>query len=216
MRHSVQEIYDKLSGRDVFVIGGGPSVKNIDLSLLKNEKIVCLNNAYQLFEHATMLFWCDESWVCNHLDTINSHPCTIRFTARHNGGNYLEKDIRTTANASVLKRTGDFGFDPNLDHVKGNNSGALILNFLSNLKVNRIILLGYDMDMTQGTHWHDGHGLAMVPSIYDELFIPSIESMVSSIKQLGVEVINCNPKSKLNCFTKKDFREFMNERKGIS
>lgn len=203
MRDKLQRLHDAVSGRQVFVIGGGPSVKSVDLSLLKGKPVICLNNAYQIYPEATALYWCDESWIGKHYDNVMSHPCQLRFTARHTADGYIKKDIQATAMATVLKRTGDYGIDMDINCVRGNNSGAHMLNLLGNMRVRQIVLLGYDMSMNGGaSHWHAGHGLPMGNYVYEELFIPSITSMAPGLKNLKVDVVNCSDKSALTCFRK--------------
>lgn len=201
MRDKLQRLYDKISGRTVYVIGGGPSFKTVDKKLLNDKLIVCINNAYKEFENPTALYWADESWVGKHYDHVLSHPCQLRFTARHSADGYILKDTQATCNSTVLKRTGDFGIDMNVDHVKGNNSGAHVINLLANMKVRKIVLLGYDMKLNKGhSHWHEGHGLPMGNYVYDDLFIPSINSMAPILKNLKIEVVNCSADSSLKCF----------------
>lgn len=210
MRDKLQSLYDRVSNRDVFVIGGGPSFKNVDKSLLDEKLVVCINTAYREFPKATALYWCDETWAANHYDKIMSHPAKLRFTARYNADNYIENNIQATGNSTVLRRSGDYGIDMNPDNVKGNNSGAHVINLLANMKVKRIILLGYDMALSNGrSHWHDGHGLPMGNHIYDDLFIPSITSMSPALKNLKIDVVNCSPTSALSCFRKDTLENYI-------
>lgn len=214
MRKSLQQLYDKVAGQEVFIIGGGPSFNLIDKSLLDGKLVVCINSAYREFPEATMLYWCDESWISNHLDPVMDHNCKLRFTSRHTADNYIVRDLLATGNAAVIKRTGDFGLDANVDNVRGNNSGAQVLNFLANMGAHRLVLLGYDMNMKTGkSHWHDGHGLAMHSGIYTDMFIPSISSMAAGLKSMGVDVVNCSEGSALTCFRKENFEEFMKDKK---
>ena len=210
MRDGLQCLYDTVSGREVFVIGGGPSFQYVDKTLLKDKLIICINNAYKEFTNPTALYWCDESWVSNHYDNIMNHACPLRFTARHAADGYIKNHILGTGNSVVLKRTGDFSIDTDINHVRGNNSGAHVINLLANMKVRRIILLGYDLKMSKGkSHWHDGHGLPMANHIYDELFIPSITSMAEPLKNLKIDVVNCSCGSALKCFKEDDYKNYI-------
>lgn len=210
MRTKLQLLHDKVSGREVFVIGGGPSFKKVDPTLLKDKLIVCINSAYKVFDNATALYWCDESWISAHYDNVYKHPCKLRFTARHSADGYIKKDIQGTCGSTILKRTGDYGIDTDVNNVRGNNSGAHVLNLLGNMRVKRIILLGYDMGMTDGTsHWHEGHGLPMGNYIYNDLFIPSINSMAPGLKSLKVDVVNCSSETMLTCFRKDKLENYL-------
>lgn len=210
MRKSIQELYEKISGREVFILGGGPSVNDIDLPKLKGKHVVCINNSFKDIPNPVAIYWCDESWVANNYDAVDKHTCKLRFTARHSADAYIAKDIKTSAGATVLKRTGDRGFDDNVNNVRGNNSGAHVLNFLTNLRPRRIVLLGFDMKIINSkSHYHGGYGLPMSNYIYDELFIPSLETMAPYIEKCNVEVINCSKDSALSCFKKVDFKDII-------
>jgi len=210
IRKTLQDFYDKISGRTVYVIAGGPTVKNQDLSLLEGKHVVCLNNSYTIYPDALALYWADETWVTKHLDGVNNHSAKFRFHSKfHVSNKYLgsEKHLGI-GNSTILKRTGDRGIDPDLNNVRGNNSGAHILNLLYNCKVNKIILLGYDMKIIDSkSHWHAGHSLSIKPEVYSNLFIPSIQSMAESLKRANIQVINTSSNSDLKCFPKMKLEE---------
>lgn len=210
MRKNIQEFYSKIEGRTVYVIGGGPTVKKQNLQLLSGKHVICLNNAYSIYPDALALYWADESWVERHLDSVNAHTAKFRFHSKfHISNKYLENESRLGIGKSILlKRTGDKGIDNNIDNVRGNNSGAHILNLLHNCKVKKIVLLGYDMKLIDSkTHWHDGHGLPIRPQVYADMFIPSIASMAPILKNAGIQVINASPNSDLKCFEKIPFEK---------
>lgn len=203
MRQNIQALYDRLSGRKVFIIGGGPSVKTQNLQPLIHENVICLNTAYELFSNPVALYWADENWAAKHFDKLEQHQCKLRFHSKfHVSDQYLKKDELAFANATILKRTGDYGIDFNIDCVRGNNSGAQILNLLLNIKVKEIVLLGYDMKLSNGkSHWHGGHGLPIRPDVYHS-FIESINSMAPFFKSANIDVYNTNFNSDLQCFKK--------------
>lgn len=210
MRKIMQEFINDMSGRTVFVIGGGPSINQQDLSLLKNKKIVCINTAYKIFPDAMCLYWADTSWIENNIDSVKLHKAKYKFHSKfHLSSQYLSNENACGIGGSILlRRTGDTGIDPNIDHVRGNNSGAHVLNLLHNAKVRKIVLLGYDMKITDSkSHWHQETKLPIRPDTYCNLFIPSIMSMAQQLKSSGIEVINTSMKSELKCFKKMKLEE---------
>lgn len=209
MRQALQELRDKCAGRVVHIVAGGPSVKEQNVSLLENKITIAINNSFEILPNATALFWADPDWAGIHFDKLSKHRCKLRFSSRMHA-NLTGYGL---GGCTMLKRTGDFDIDHNPDNIRGNNGGAQALNLAVNMGARKIVLLGYDMNMREGTHWHQGHGLAMRPSIYTDLFIPSIESMAASIKQLGIEVINCAPRSALKCFPFQNFESIINKQK---
>lgn len=202
MRPMLQDLYNKLSGRVVFIVGGGPSCETQDLSVLDKKHTIVLNKGFKSFPNATALYWCDEDWASKNFDDLQKHPCKLRFNAKfHVSQVHFDKNTQGLAGCTLLKRTGDFGIDSDVNHVRGNNSGAHAINLAANMGARKIVLLGYDMRIVDGkTHWHGGYQLAMRPSIYNDLFIPSINSMAIPLKTMGVKVVNATPNSNLKCF----------------
>lgn len=197
--------------KTVFIVGGGSSIKDIDFKELDNEITVSINDAYKYLPNTTAIFWVDDSWISENYDNVMSHPCQLRFTSKFAQHIRLNKDSdpRGIADATILRRTGDFGYDPDVNNVMGNNSGTQALNLVVNMKPKRIILLGYDMNPTG--HFHDGKRPAIRPDIYTDLFIPSTRELAKGIKKMNVdvEIINANPYSGLNYFKFDDYKNYL-------
>lgn len=211
MRKELQDFYNTVSGRKVFIVGGGPSLKDIDISILDKRLTVGINVAYKILKNPTALYWCDESWAASVYEDISKIAC-FKFTGKHSADGFIKDNIKSVGGATVLKRTGDFGIDTDIDHVRGNNSGAHVINLLANMKVSDIILLGFDGRILDNkSHWHSGYGLPMNNSIYSDIFTPSICSMAMPLKNMGVNVVNLSAKSAISCFNKYDVTEFFNE-----
>lgn len=212
MLNSVSKLFDEINNKDVFLVAGGPSVNQIDLSYLTNKKIIAVNNSYKLFSDVTMLFWFDSTWADKHNNELDRYPCELRFTCRRN---HTVNNLKGAYNVTPLAHTGDFGYDINPDNVRGNNGGTACLNLIINMRPKRIFLLGYDMKKTNGqTHWHNGHtGNPVTSGIYDNLFIPSINSLAEELKRYPniPEIINFSMNSALSCFKKDDFKNYINE-----
>lgn len=204
MRAEIQDFKNLIEGQDIFIIGGGPSLKNFDFSKLKSKFKIALNSAFFGTDpHA--VFWMDSVWPAKNFDILTEYP-GYKFCSKVSGSGYIKKNIKGIANSTVLNKKSDYGFSHNIDEVCGNNSGAQCLNFVCNLKPHRILLLGYDMEFSKGhSHWHSGYEISDA-SVYQNLFIPSINSMAKDIQHLNISVINCNINSRLNCF-KKDLLE---------
>lgn len=205
MRPSLQAFMKKIKNKTVFIIGGGPSAKNVDFSLLQDEIVICINDSYRDFPNATAIYWVDETWGSENYDTLNLHGCQMKFTSRHAQHMSYDRDgdPKTICNAAVLKRTGDVGYDPNPDCVMGNNSGVQMLNLVVNMKPKRIVLIGYDMRKDgRDTHYHNMPRPAIGEHIYNDIFMPSIDGLAKGISKSGsrVEIINANPNSAIRCF----------------
>jgi len=91
----------------------------------------------------------------------------------------------------------------------GHNSGSAALNVAVHLGATRIVLLGYDMgiDGKGRRHFFDA-GATTCTSPFDK-FRKLTATMVEPLKALGVEVINCSRKTRLECFPCQPLREVL-------
>lgn len=209
MRPRLQEIKQKLQGTDVFIIGGGNSLKDFDFARLKNKNVIAINSAYKFIDDA-ILFWTDGSWVAANDLTLQNHSSKYRMMAITNADIAIKKNLTGTANSIYLKRSGDFGYDPNPDNVMGNNSGTMAINFAINMGAKRIILLGFDLkQINRKSHFHNDYDSIVMESVYDNLFIPSFKKLFEESKMVNTKIINCSPDSALNCFEFGDIDEFL-------
>lgn len=208
MRTKLQKLKTALAGQEVFIVGGGYSVKQVNWEFLQDKLTVAINDAYLFLPDTSALFWCDDSWVGRNKDKLDQHPCDLRFYARFNGQRHVELDISGPCASTILFRSGEMGFDPNPDNVKGNNSGALCLNLVLNMSPKRVYLVGFDMrdnPLKPGeVNFHNNHIHPGKPSVYQDSFIPAMDELAREIERLrlDVDIVNCSPTSALKCFRK--------------
>lgn len=211
MRPQLQELKRKISRQTVFIIGGGKSAQALDFGKLQNEITISVNDAYKFFPNTTAIYWVDDTWISENYDSVMAHNCQLRFTSKHSHVVPYSRDDNPTgiANAAILARTGDFGYDPNCNNVMGNNSGTQVLNLVVNMRPKTIVLLGYDMKATG--HFHDGSRPHISQDIYTDLFIPSTDALAKGIKNanIDIDIVNANPHSGLNCFRFDDYTNYL-------
>ena len=207
MRKYLQDMYNLMAGRQVFIIGGGRSLHDFDFSQLNDKTCIAINAAIIDVPKASCAYWADESWAANNLKYLDKFDSPYRFHGRHCAEAMISRDSRGVAECTYLLKTGDFGLDLNPDNVKGNNSGAHAINFAVNMGAKEIVLLGFDMKyIERKSHYHDRHQLTVREDIYSDLFVPCIEQMAGEIKKYKkVDIINCSLKSSLKCFPKIEF-----------
>ncbi len=204
-----QELKSKLSGRKVFIVGGGPSLKTLDLSFLTGKHVIVVNNAAELVPNATAWIWADEPWAANNHKLIEESQIKLRFHSK-TGYNKLYDEGKKLGfgRCQVLHKTGDFGLDTNEYKIRGNNSGAQAIHLAYSCRAREILLLGFDMHVTAGkSNFHDKHVCHGTDKIYQEIFIPSIKSMAQGLKMCGINVYNLNPDSSLKCFPFKNIED---------
>lgn len=212
MREDLQRLKTVIEGRTVFILGGGASVTPEILARLNkpNTKVFCLNSSVKFINNPVGVLWCDDSWAATNKDRLDSYTFP-KFAVRSNGANYIQKDIRTQSNGTVICKTGEMGYDYNIDNVKGNNSGCYAINLLVNCKVKNIVLVGFDMyAIGNKAHFHDDYTYAIRPSVYSDLFVPAMEQLDKELRKnsIPIKIFNTNFSSGIKCFEFKELWDF--------
>ena len=180
----------------IYIIGGGPSLKNFDFSKLIGSKTIAINKALLFHSQADVLYWTDSRFYSWHKNEIDNYK-GLKFTIK-TGGRY-------TTDIKILKKGKAFGIETDPQTVAhGNNSGYAAINLAYHLGASRIILLGFDMGgNSQSTHFHDGYPAKAAPdSMYKEKFIPGFNQLNSELKDSSISILNASPSSKLTVFPK--------------
>jgi len=199
-----------------FIIGGGPSLKDFDWSLLKGKRTIGINRAFEKFE-PTIMFSMDMrylKWVLNdkYGDAVRDRFFSLRsyrvwlctYTVKLPDYIYIVKVYKHY-------RAGLRAFTNSLkDGIgHGNNSGYAALNIAACLGANPIYLLGFDCKFNNGrTHWHEGHPVPQSEKVVND-FVRFFEKAAPIIRAMGIKVINLCPESALNCFEKKPISEVL-------
>lgn len=91
----------------------------------------------------------------------------------------------------------------------GGNSGFQALNLAVQFGAKRIILVGFDMRLDHGVHWHGPHGKGL-NNPRDPLFASwrdALNGAAPTLAALGVEVLNASAISALTAYPIMDLRE---------
>lgn len=194
----------------MFIIGGGNSLRNFDFNLLNDKAVIAINSAYLNVGANAALFWVDGGWVGQHSDALKHHPSKLRFMPVVNADVPIARNMTGPSESCYLRRTGDFGYDPLIDNVKGNNSGTMAINFAINMRAARVILLGFDLGYVAGkSHYHDTHQTVTDRNVYETLFRPSFDALANESMNLGVKIFNCSFESKFTKFPIRAINEFL-------
>ena len=170
---------DAWDGERCFLVGGGPSLRGFDWSLLEGELTIGINRAIEFFK-PTIAYARDEPfarWAKNGrfgpeaTRRWKEHPCAALWG--------LHKS--------------DLLFQC---EKESNNSGLGALRLAIGLGAREVYLLGYDLG---GRHFHKGYPALQKEDIYDKLFIPAFEKYAREANG-AAKVVNLNPGSRLRCF----------------
>lgn len=186
----------KFEGETIYIIGGGPSLKNFDFRLLNGCKTIAINKAILYCPSADVLYWTDSrfyTWYKNNVDNYKGLKFTIKAASQY------------TSDIQLLKKGKIHGIEKDPQTLAhGNNSGYAAINLAYHLGAKRIILLGFDM-MQDGvnSHFHDGYPSRPAgDAVYRDKFLPGFKQLDSEMKGSGVMVLNASPYSRLTTFTK--------------
>lgn len=196
----IEKVWD---GKEVFIVGGGESLRNFNWDLLKPLRTIGCNTAYQ---HETDLcFFGDKKWWKEHKDRLQEFK-GITFT----NCPQLQKD-----KTSWLWILGRRSRGLHHDALGWNgNTGAGAVNLALLLGATRIFLLGFDMHLSKDgkSNWHD-QILDKPNPMWFPKFIKGFEYVAKDLvkKFPGVEVINITDNSSLEVFPKIGVKKFWSQ-----
>lgn len=178
-----------------FILGGGFSLKDVDVELLRGRgRVVAINDAYQLCPFADVVYWADTRWFRLHHERLAEHTAPFKVTR-------VDPEFRHRVSPLyVLNLLIGSGLSSNRDAVVGLDGGANAINVAHLLGAGTIVLLGYDMQANG--HWHNGHeGIKPTDqTVYDHDYIPAYGRLALSARKLGLKILNATPGSALKCF----------------
>ena len=211
-------------GKPCIVVGGGPSLKDFDWELLRGWRVIGVNRVYERFD-PTIIFSMDTRFLRWIMDGRYGNEAKRKFIDSKAYKVWLcTYNCKLPPDIFIVKVWGNYsrGFRvfPNTMRMgigHGNNSGYGALNLAVCLGANPIYLLGFDMNYEKGdladmlkirTHWHDGHPQPHRPDTVKG-FIDYFRVPAQRVKEWGIDIINLNPTSRLNCFSKKRMEEIL-------
>lgn len=187
--------------KPVFIVAGGPSLLNQDLSLLSSHFTIAINNSYTLLPKASIVYFTDNDWWDVHKEPLLLHP-GIKIK-----GSLPTHPIKhpKVVEYSLVQAEGIVTTKHQLAH--GFNSSYAAINLAVQLGFKEIYLLGVDMQWIDGrSHWHQDHHRVDNESVYSQM-MDTFSSMVEPLERLGVRVINLSPQSRLEVFPKMTYTE---------
>lgn len=189
----------------VFIIGGGPTVKQMDLDLIKKRRCIGVNNAFELGNWVDVCYFGDCRWWEWNKDKLRSYS-GLKVTS-------CNKHIKEGGWPGVnqVRRGKPKGIDLDPRCLAWNrNSGASAINLAYHFGAKTIILLGFDMKVIDGEHnFHDSHKKFHVPpkTIYQKRFLPVFKHIRKDADEIGLSILNASPDSELDDFEKVVFKD---------
>ena len=192
-------------GETVYVVGGGPSLREMDLAPLHGRCVLGINSAWELGPWVKVTYFGDRMWwdwnharlvdypgllVCSLPPTTLSHP-RIRSVRRDN-------------RLGLWWRT--------REKINWNrNSGASGINLALHFGAARVVLLGFDMGTKEGApngghNWHGSHQRQPKANVYASRYRAGFDAIRKDMEDMAretrrrFEVVNATPGSALDTF----------------
>jgi len=197
----------------VFIIGGGPSLLQQDLTLLHDKRVIGVNQAFRLGPWVDVCWFGDKQWYSQNLPDIKEY-----------GGLIVTCSVEAQANKRLkrvkyLGRSKQKGIEiKRRTHIAWNgNSGASAVNLAYWLGAKRVVLLGFDMKNPEDpkdmqSHWHN-HYEPKIDKRTRKLIDPYPRFMKGwpvikiDADRAGLEIINATPNSALTLFEYRSLEE---------
>jgi hypothetical protein len=187
------------NGGTVLVLGSGPSLNQADVDFARAhvDLTIAVNSSYKLAPDADCLYAADGKFWGWHKGCVASHSVgTEKYPAFSGQLKYALTRTPWYPDVQILRRGAQHGLT--LDPGKvclGHNGVYQSINVAVHFGATKIALLGVDM---RGRHFHSEHPDRTVPPF--SVCIARFASLVKPLSEMGIEVVNCTPKSALTCF----------------
>lgn len=178
-----------------FIIASGPSLTAEDVSTLKGQRVLCINDNYLMAPWADVLYACDGHWWDWHAERVKDFRGR-KITQDKEAADRYGLEYIQSVDAPGLSS------DPTCIHM-GSNSGIQAINLAAHW-TKRIVLLGFDMQATGGkTHWHGKHpGEAGDYSPWHK-WLWRYDLVARDAERMGIEIINATRETALTCFPRR-------------
>lgn len=199
---------DLIRGENVFVIGGGPSLRNFDPVDLEGQNIIVTNEAFSMIPDAKALVFVDIGWWQKRKKEVLE-----TFKGKIIGRGPYQSMYKRDDLINVAFRQGDqWSEDPR--QLAGRNSGLAATNAAILMGAKRVFLLGFDMKPIEDrNNYHKLHPTSVGRNLhrYTTYFLPEFLQASKRCETLGHIIINCTPDSALTCFPERTLEWVLNE-----
>lgn len=194
------------SSHQCVIVASGPSAKGIDLLLARGRaKFIAVNNSWRLAPWADVLYGCDFSWWRKQNGVPGFKGIKV---SQDRKCPRMYPEIKTVncvrgyeTSGKMVAQRGSIGW--------GGNGGFQAVNLGIQFGSKKIVLVGFDMRIDKGLHWHGKHedGLHNPHNGQVERWRKALDAAKPSLDAAGVRVINCSQVSALIAYPKMKFED---------
>lgn len=195
------------SGERVLIVASGPSAQTVPLEDAKGRaRFVAINDSWKLCPWADVLYACDGAWWRKNegLPEFAGIRVSQDITAHSRFPGIHHVKCRRGIARIITDKTGEIG--------DGRTSLFQAINLVVRAGPPRIIgLVGADMRLDYGMHWHGPHegGLNNPREAMINRWRDAIDGVAGQLSGLGVTVFNLSPISTLKAYRMAMLGEFL-------
>lgn len=165
-------------------------------------RVIAINNAVELVPFADILYACDFAWWERYrgVPTFEGLKLSVDAAACRRPWGVQRVGLNKHDDRLELVKTGTVGWS--------GNSGFHCLNLAVQMWPAKILLIGFDMRIDHGLHWHGPHRNLNNPSDRNvQRWRRCMDAAAVQIAALGIRVVNCSEISALTAYEKMDLGE---------
>lgn len=195
------------TGEKVLIVASGPSAQTVPLEEAKGlARFVAINESWRLCPWAEVLYGCDGAWwkKCAGVPEFAGLRVTQDKAVRNNYPAIHFIKCRRGVARIITDQTGEIG--------DGRTSLFQAINLAVRSGPPRVIgLVGADMRLDYGVHWHGPHdrGLNNPREKMINTWRDAIDGVAEQLSHLGVTILNLSAISALSNYRKVTLQEFL-------
>lgn len=195
------------NGETAIVVATGPSAAKMFLGdALGFARVIAVKSSWELLPSADVVYGCERSWwfANNGLPQfkgmkVSPSPAVCRT---------YRDVVRVRLRPRCWILMGERGVLGCGLKSGGGHSGFQAINLAVQFGAKRIVLVGFDMTLANGIHWHkERAGSVKADASRVALWREEMDACAPLFDQLGVQVINATPDSALKNYPKFPFLE---------
>jgi hypothetical protein len=202
------------SGQIVAVVASGPSAADAGVDQLRGvARVIAVNSSWRLVPWADMIYATDYAWWKQHHKDLTLFT-GARFAA---AGKRIERDFPGVSALNVPPpsdaRRSTIITTPRGLIGSGGNSGFQAINVAIHTNAKRLILVGFDMNLLRGSHWHGDHtGICKNPQPdLMRKWCEALDAQAAALHAHGVDVVNASPVSALKRYRQSSIKEALEQ-----
>jgi len=199
-------------GECAAVVASGPSIKEVDLSVLRDRiHVLVIKTTVDRVPWAEVCYGCDAPWWIDRKGLPS-----FKGLKMYHGVNITSYPWSKNMRRVKIEMSKDnLLVDEPLALGNGGNSGFQGLNLVTQFGATSIMLVGFDCKEHKGLlHWY---GRNTAPGMNNpdrsnfNRWAPAFEIAKRDAENLGVEIVNCSPISSIKSFKKMSINETLEE-----